>query len=247
MMRTRRSKLWVSALATTPLLVTGVAHACVRVAPAPREQFEVDTSKSALDTMPPEGVREVAASVSRSASTLCSGGTCTSVDCAIPGSVTLHYAVDTEDEPDGVGIRVSLVEGQLPESMSPMLDIVHPASSALTFHAGFDEITHLDAVVTLTVVDRAGNESAPSDPLSLRWSGCTTTFFTDGCLDEDRFECSDNGCTEVENGLLGSCTVHAARRQQGGPMGLLVAFGGLAGVAMRRLRGRRRARAALGD
>jgi len=199
------------------------ADACVAIE-KPREVFEIDPGLQAVDSESPAPLSEVSAIVYRIANSVCyTHGTCSTMDCGPSGSVILDYNHDPKVSADEeLGVRIRVIEGNVPEAMGEMLGSILPLHERIVFTVQFDDVVNIDATVTLTVVDRAGNESPESEPVALTWSGCTASppgVDQGGCLDEGRFDCSaDGSCVE-----LLACNVSSPGRSAGqGTIGVTV-------------------------
>ena len=161
-----------------------LAAACSRVAP---EAFEIDRSLARDDQTAPTPFRGLTASTHRVAGEHCKNGTCISSSCGDAGYVELRFDPPrdgTEDtESTDLGYRVVWLNGKMPEAMRNEIGVVRPlnAGPSLTLEAGFAGITELDGELALVAVDRAGNESAPSEAVHVQWSGCTEYFDEPAC------------------------------------------------------------------
>ena len=165
------------------LLLAGVgfcpqlAAACSRVAP---ETFEVD--RSLPDQSAPTPFRGLTASTHRIAGQHCKNGTCTSSSCGDTGYLELRFEPPRDGNEDAessdLGYRVVWLNGKMPEAMRNEIGVLRPLNvgPSLTLDVGFAGITELDGELALVAVDRAGNESAPSEPVRVQWSGCTSYF-----------------------------------------------------------------------
>lgn len=185
----------IIALLAGAMLAPVRARACTKV-PPPDMTFKVDPALQASDREAPAPPTEVSASVYRTTDTVCTrDGVCTSNHCGSGGFVVLHYA---EPQPsEELGVRVVVLEGTLPDAMAQRIGTLQRLTASMAFDVGFDGASRIDAVVALTLVDRAGNESQQSAPIRLAWSGCTASAVGHGCLDEERYRCSEDGCSEV--------------------------------------------------
>lgn len=216
------------------------ANACTTIE-RELEFFEIDPALRAVDSTPPAPLMKLSAFVYRTTDSVCyTDGTCTITDCGPSGSVILDYDREAVTEGEELGVRLRVIEGSVPEAMGKLIGAILPLHKRVVFDMEYSDVVSVNAVVTLTVVDRAGNESSESEPIMLTWTGCTMTLwgltFDEACLDEERFDCSDDGsCVEVV-----ACGVRAPGRavDKGNIMasaGLFFAF--LAWFARRRRRG----------
>jgi hypothetical protein len=164
------------------VLCPQLAAACSQVAP---EAFEIDRSLAGTDQTAPTPFRGLTASTRRIAGEHCKNGICINSSCGDTGYIELRFepprdhadgAQDTESS--DLGYRVVWLGGKMPEAMRDEIGVLRPlnAGPSLTVEAGFAGITELDVELALVAVDRAGNESAPSEPVHVQWSGCTEYF-----------------------------------------------------------------------
>lgn len=58
-----------------------------------------------------------------------------------------------------------------------------PQTREIAIELSFKEITLLEGELALVAIDHAGNESEPSDPVQITWSGCTEYFDDPFCAD----------------------------------------------------------------
>ncbi|HKO94887.1 MAG TPA: hypothetical protein VJU61_27225, partial [Polyangiaceae bacterium] len=86
--------------------------------------------------------------------------------------------------PSQMGYRIELVRGEVPESMRRLIGVELAGPAPLLLRPSFDEVPSLSATLQVVAVDDAGNESAPSEPFTLAWSGCTLTATGDRCENE---------------------------------------------------------------
>jgi MYXO-CTERM domain-containing protein len=77
---------------------------------------------------------------------------------------------------------------------------LRPLTPRISFDVAFADVPEVDATIAVVIVDRAGNESLASDPIELRWSGCTVFGFDDRCLSQDN-GCSAAGTRKPAGGL----------------------------------------------
>lgn len=161
-----------------------LAAACSQLAP---QAFEIDRSLAKDDRTAPTPFRGVTASTHRVAGEHCKNGTCISSSCGDAGYVELRFdpprdAADDAESTD-LGYRVVWLKGKMPEAMRNEIGVVRPLNvgPSLTLEAGFTGITELDGELALIAVDRAGNESAPSEAVHVQWSGCTEYFDEPAC------------------------------------------------------------------
>jgi hypothetical protein len=222
----RSSALFVAALAAALACSARPAAACVWAAPGfTPDVYEVDPALRATDSVPPSAFTEVSAFAYRSPGVVCKGNTCTSHSCGDSAAVELSFAMPSDDQTSNadLGYRIDLLEGEIPQSMLDHVGQVRPLTSILVFAVSFQEVTTLDAVISLVAVDRAGNESPASAPVHIVFSGCSKDWATGECLeDEDEDD-------------PGSCSIASSAPGRGAPL----AGAWLLAVALARLgRGR---------
>lgn len=204
------------------------ALACVQ---EPSEAYATDPSLRASDTTAPTPFTEVSARVERRDNLRCSGDICTQSSCPKQGYVELSFRAPTDDQARrDIGYRIVWLHGSVPSSVRATLDRVWPLAppsadgeGTLTFSVGFNEIEQLNAEIALVAVDLAGNESAPSEPVELQFSGCTIPLGGTQC---EGAQCSVRA--------LGTSRAHSA-------LGFSGLLGASAGLYLLR-RWRRRAR-----
>lgn len=178
------------------------AGACVREAiPA----YATDPGLRASDTTAPTPFTDVVARVERRDNVHCSNNVCTESSCPREGYVELSFRAPTDDQarPD-IGYRIVWLDGAVPPSVQRTLERVWPLAppaadgeGTLTFSMGFTEVEQLDAEIALVAVDLAGNESAPSEPVQLQFSGCTIPLHGTRCEGAD-------GCSVRALGAAGA-------------------------------------------
>jgi hypothetical protein len=175
----RRAIGWYgSSIAVCLLLRAGPAAACTL---EPPEAYATDPDLRASDTTAPTPFTEVVARVERRDNRRCSGNVCTESSCPKQGYVELSFRAPTDDQARReIGYRIVWLEGSVPQGVRATLDRVWPLAppaadgeGTLSFSMGFSEVEQLDAEIALVAVDPAGNESEPSEPIQLRFSGCT--------------------------------------------------------------------------
>jgi hypothetical protein len=132
-----------------------------------------------VDTAPPTPFRELRASTRQISSTRCEGKTCTSSSCSDEGVIELEFTPPEDDRsaPSQLGYRV-LWHGAVPAGVTSLSDDVQPLGElhTIVLAVGFANVSQLDGELALVAVDRAGNESEPSAPVHVTWSGCMSYF-----------------------------------------------------------------------
>jgi MYXO-CTERM domain-containing protein len=158
-------------------------------------EFEIDPSLREVDTTPPSGFGALQASTRQISGTHCEGSSCTSNSCGDFGRVELTFnapPVDDHTNTAELGYRVVWLRGRMPSSMRNFIDRVQVlrGDSRLNLELGFSGVTELDGEFALVAVDRAGNESAPSEPIKVQWSGCTSFWDSPNTCESDFLDCS---------------------------------------------------------
>jgi hypothetical protein len=187
------------------------------------------------------------------------GMTCTLMSCVWnscgdTGTVRIDLtAADDMTPPEQLGYRLELVSGAVPASISGAIGINLAGDGPLILHPSFEEVSALDVTLRAIAIDRAGNESPPSEAFTLRFDGCTLAAVGDVCedaldpetdlselalADELAEEWADPSSESLVRG--GSCALAAPGADVSGTglFGVAMAVGGLG------LRRARRARAA---
>jgi hypothetical protein len=95
------------------------------------------------------------------------------------------------------------LSGELSAQARAALDGVKPLaeSGRVTLEVGWNEVTALSGELALVAVDHAGNESVPSDPVQVEWSGCTSYW--------DDATCRPATTSRVSGGAANGCTLAA--------------------------------------
>jgi hypothetical protein len=116
----------------------------------------------------------------------CTRASCVANSCGDTGTVRIDLAPSADDATPTreLGYRLSLVRGDLPDSMRGAVDVTLAAGQPLFLRPGFDELPELDIELAAVAVDAAGNESAPTEPFTIRFDGCTLAAVGDRCEDE---------------------------------------------------------------
>ena len=194
MLKLRSRVLLGVLLAGAAGLATQPAAACSRVAP---EAYEIDPDRVHQDSSAPTPFRAVTASTRRITGLHCKNGACISSSCGDTGYVELRFepprdGADDPYETTDLGYRVVWLNGKMPEAMRGEIGVVRPlnAGGSLQLEVGYAGITELDGELALVAVDRAGNESAPSEPVRVVWSGCTEYFDDPVCAATSSSHCS---------------------------------------------------------
>jgi len=160
-----------------------LASACVL---RPMVLHHSDAEQAQFDTAAPRRPVIVAADTTRRAGLSCEQDICVQNNCGDLGMVEIELAPGEDDltPPGQMGYRIELVRGDVPESMRSLLGVALAGPAPLLLRPSFDEVPSLSATLQVVAVDAAGNESAPSEPFTLGWGGCTQTATGDGCESE---------------------------------------------------------------
>jgi MYXO-CTERM domain-containing protein len=156
------------------------------------EAYQVDPELRATDKVAPSAFTKVRVFAYRSPAEICDDDTCTLNTCGDSAAVELSFVSPTDDQTpsDQLGYRIEVLAGEIPESMRDGVGQPRPLTSGLLFAVNFNEVTKLDAVIALVAIDRAGNESAPSAPIRIRYSGCTKHPGDQTCIEDEAGDCS---------------------------------------------------------
>jgi hypothetical protein len=164
------------------------AEACT---PATLQSHVVDPALVGVDSLPPSPPARVVATVERRLGMQCFESGCLSSSCGDTASVALTFTEASDDQTaaDVIGYQLISDSRALPEALADA-----PAQRAptgrLVLRLGFDEAGGIDLIARLVAIDAAGNVSAPSEPFSVRYSGCTHPLNGDTCTDADTTSCS---------------------------------------------------------
>ncbi|HKU38949.1 MAG TPA: hypothetical protein VJR89_12400 [Polyangiales bacterium] len=197
------------------LAVPHAAHACVRV---PLEFYAVEPELRAVDSEAPTPFRDVVARVDRRPAVVCRNDECTSDSCGSAGTIALRFQPPRDDQNDApsLGYRVVWLRGEQPRSARAFLEHdwpLGPRPGEISLTLAYDDVAELDAEIALVALDRAGNESEPSEPIHLEFSGCTLEIGSDRCL--------ETGCS------VGRVAAHGGHYGFGALLGVGLALLGL--------------------
>jgi hypothetical protein len=147
--------------------------------------YEIDPALRDSDTTPPTAFRDVSALGVRVASLHCRGHECTEGSCPDWGGLRISFSRPKDDQTpnDALGYRLVWMGASMPDGMLDATDHVWRLGSAteVVVELDYDAIAGLDGEIALIAVDRAGNESAPSEPVHVAVLGCTTYFDQPTC------------------------------------------------------------------
>jgi hypothetical protein len=227
----------VVALVGLVMWLAGSGVSRVAACSAASADFTIDPNLRESDSDAPAPFGSLTAFTRRVSATRCAGKTCTQSTCGDHGQLELQFdARDEGVDPAGIGYRVVWLSGELPEPVRGALDGVKPLAEAgrITLDVGWNEVTALSGELALVAVDHAGNESAPSDPVQVEWSGCTSYW--------DDPTCRPATTSRVSGGAANGCELAAITRT--GSRASLVGWLSAAALALARVQRRRvRARA----
>ncbi len=229
-------------LASAVVLESAPALACRLLS---MEFHQVDVGLHATDTSAPGRPTVVQVDAYRRTGMTCTDASCVWNSCGDTGTVRIALAPSADDDtpPGQLGYRLSLVAGAVPESMQAMLGVDLAGDRPLFLRPSFDEVATLDAVLTAVAIDAAGNESPPSEPFVVQFSGCTLTAMGDQCeADLEAADLADpttDGAELQDLAEVGSLMQGAScslRPPSPGDSALIGAVAGLALLALRRAR-----------
>jgi hypothetical protein len=193
-------------------------------------EFVIDASLREGDSEAPVPFGALTAFTRRVSATRCEGNKCTHSTCGDHGLLELQFdARDDGTGSDRVGYRVLWLSGELSAQARAALDGVKPLfeTQRVTLDVGWSEVPQLTGELALIAVDHAGNESAPSDPVHVEWSGCTSYW--------DDATCRPTTTNQVSSGAAHGCALasFSAASQPASP-GLWLWAAGLAVAGARR-------------
>jgi len=204
--------LTAAVLGSQALAVSPASACTVTEAPV----FAVDPALRSEDRAAPDPFTDLKARVTRSPGTSCHGDTCIENSCGEFGIVLVTFALPADVQSGGetIGYRMVWQEGETPAGVSfnlgktwPLDASDEPGRGQISFTIGYDDVAELDAEITLVAVDRAGNESAPSEPVQLSFSGCTIDLFSGTCEQPGSCNVTEPGRDHVPNGYVASAAV----------------------------------------
>ena len=176
-----------------------LASACVL---RPMVLHHSDAELAQFDSEAPSRPVIVAADTTRRSGLSCGQEICVENNCGDLGMVSIKLAPGQDDltPPDQMGYRIELVQGDVPESMRALIGVELAGPAPLLLRPSFDEVPSVSATLQVVAVDDAGNESAPSEPFTLAWSGCTLAAIGDQC--EQEYDADSELSAGVEASLL---------------------------------------------
>lgn len=185
------------------------ALACSRAAPV---EYAILAAGSTDDTTPPSPFRDVQSFAMRRVGTRCADGQCTESSCGHAAAVELTFTPPEDDRsPQGqLGYRLEWLDGNVPASMQAAVGPRWPLGHGrISLDLGFEEVVALDATIVLIAIDRAGNESAPSEPVHLSFSGCTKPMVGETCFASEGAAVfgPDDGCSVAKGASRASDSI----------------------------------------
>lgn len=165
------------------LLDAPSAQACSRQLIEP---FRIDRALPTNGSESPDMFRQVSAYTYRIESERCNGNACSASSCGDEGYLLVQFAPHAQAADKELGYRLVWLSGSAPPSLLRHLDRVmplDPRAHEIAIDLDFKEITLLEGKLALVAVDHAGNESQPSEPMQVTWSGCTEYFDDPFCAD----------------------------------------------------------------
>ena len=218
----------------TPLLAAAIFLAAYPALPCqliPTEFHQINPELRGVDDTPPSAPQVTAAALERRRGESCQGGVCVSNSCGNLATLTIDLVAAEDDltPAEGIGYRLEVLDGEIPESLRGQLAVALRASGdVLLLRPAFADAPLLNASLHVVAIDGAGNESAPSPPFHVQFDGCTLTAVGDRCEGESG-GASRSGCAVSTQGS-------SARSSQGS-----FALGGALGIlSILYLRARRR-------
>jgi len=184
---------------TPPLLAAAMFLAAYPALPCqliPTEFHQINPELRGVDVTPPGAPQVSAVTLERRLGESCQGGVCTSNSCGDLAMLRLDLVAAEDDQTpaSGMGYRLELLAGEIPESLRDQLEVaVRASGSQLLFRPAFEDAPLLNATLQVVAIDGAGNESPPSPPFRVMFDGCTLSALGDQC-DDGTGEASMAGC-----------------------------------------------------
>jgi hypothetical protein len=177
-----RSSPWVGTLVAVLALAfqAKIARACVL---EPTLLHRSDANLAQTDTAAPRAPVVVAAAAYRRSGLTCGQDVCVANNCGDLGGVAIDLAAGEDDQTPlrGIGYRLELVEGVVPEALQKWIGVDLAGPTPLRLQVAFDEVPSVDATLRVIAVDAAGNGSVPSAPFALSFDGCTLAATGERC------------------------------------------------------------------
>ncbi len=167
-------------------LLMGAAEPASTCLFAPTELHRIDADLRGSDTAAPGTPVIVEVEAFRRNGTTCTHANCVTNSCGDTGTVRIDLAPAADDgtPPDQLGYRLTLLRGELPDSMRSLVGVNLAGGRPFYLRPSFDELPLLNLTFTAVAVDAAGNESAPTVPFEVDFEGCTLAAVGDRCEDE---------------------------------------------------------------
>jgi len=209
----------------TQLLAVAVFLAAYPALPCqliPTEFHQINPELEGVDLTPPSPPQVSAVALERRLGVSCQGGVCISNSCGNLATLRLELVAAEDDQTpaDGMGYRLELLAGEIPESLRGQLEVaVRALGSQLLFRPAFEDAPLLNATFVVVAVDGAGNESSPSAPFRVVFDGCTLSALGEQC-DDVSGDATMAGCAVSSRGSSGGSS--RGRRDLAGAWGALV-------------------------
>jgi hypothetical protein len=216
----------------TPLLAAAIllaAHPALPCQLIPMEFHQINPELRGVDDTPPGTPRVTAAALERRLGESCHAGVCISNSCGNLATLSIDLVAAEDDltPQNGMGYRLEVLDGEIPESLRNQLEVTLRASGAvLLLRPAFEDAPLLNASLQVVAIDGAGNESAPSLPFHVQFDGCTLSAVGDQCEGESA-DASLTGCAvsmdgsrrgsfglDGASGILAVLYLRARRRQR---------------------------------
>jgi hypothetical protein len=203
------------------------AHPALPCQLIPTEFHQINPELRSVDRTPPSTPQVTAVALERRRGESCQGGVCVSNSCGDLATLRIDLVVAEDDQTpaSGMGYRLEVLDGEIPESLRGQLEVALRASDAvLLLRPGFEDAPLLNATLQVVAVDGAGNESPPSAPFRALFDGCTLSALGDQC-EEGAPDATMAGCAVSSPG--------SSRGSSRGGLDLAAAGGALAVLCLR--------------
>lgn len=185
------------------------------------EFHQINPELRGVDDTPPSAPQVSAATLERRLGESCQGGVCVSNSCGNLATLRLDLVAAEDDltPAAGMGYRLEILDGEIPESLRGQLAVALRASGdVLLLRPAFEDAPLLNASLQVVAIDGAGNESEPSAPFHVQFDGCTRSAVGDRCEGESG-GASRSGCVVSTQGS--SASSRRGYFELGGALGLL--------------------------
>jgi hypothetical protein len=175
------------------------ARACISASEPP---FVIDLALRDRDSTPPSPFTGLHADAWREAGTHCNGASCSASSCGDRAAIDISFERPVDDQADVIGYRLVWLRGDMPGGLTQVIQQPQtlPNGTSLTLFIDFASAPRMNGDFALIAIDPAGNESAPSAPVHVEFSGCTRYF-------DDHSSCTESTCSVVPG--PGSASNHA--------------------------------------